>query len=265
MYQVQDGKIILKHGKVDKAIIAVTSGKGGVGKSTVTSNLALALTQLGNQVGIIDADVYGFSIPQVLGLKDKPTPAGLEGEMYPPMVHGVKVMSVGSFVDENEAVIWRAPLLGGVLQQFMEKVHWQELDYLLFDLPPGTGDMPLNILQRIPDCQVLLVTTPQTAATQVAGRVGRMAKSLNVKLAGIVENMSYYSCPDCDRKDYLFGKGGAKALAARLGIPLLAELPLVSQLREGADRGEPLITLGDSLARQTFLDLAAKLDKPATE
>ena len=259
MYEVKEGKLLLKHGIIKQGLIAVASGKGGVGKSTVTVNLALALQQQGSQVGIIDADIHGFSIPRIIGLKDKPMVYN-EKEIVPPAEKGIKVMSIGSFVQEADPVIWRAPLLMGVLQQFMEDVHWEKLDYLLLDLPPGTGDMALNIMQRLPHTQMLVVTTPQITATQVAGRIAKVAEKLDAELLGVIENMSFYQCPHCAQREYIFGQGGGKKLAAQLKTELLGELPLLPSIREGGDAGNPLVlSLPDSEATAVYLDIAGKI------
>jgi len=205
MYEVLNGKLKLEHGSISKGLVAVASGKGGVGKSTVTVNLAVALNKLGKKVGIIDADVHGFSVPRILGLKEGPKTMN-EKEIIPPQEKGIKVMSMGSFVEENNPIIWRAPLLASALQQFMKDVHWGDLDYLLFDLPPGTGDMPLNIMQKLPHAEILIVSTPQITATNVAGRIGKMAEKMNSEIIGIIENMSYYQCPECGHREYIFGE-----------------------------------------------------------
>lgn len=259
MYEVQDGKLKLEHGSISEGLIAVASGKGGVGKSTVTVNLALALSKLGKEVGIIDADIHGFSIPRLLGLKDQPR-AYNENEIIPPEEKGIKVMSMGSFVEEENPVIWRAPLLLGALQQFMQDVHWGELDYLLLDLPPGTGDMALNIMQKLPHAEILVVTTPQITAINVAGRIGKLAEKMDTGLVGVIENMSYYQCPDCGHKDYIFGQGGGKKLAEELKTELLGELPLVPEVRVGGDEGKPIIiTDPDSEITKKYFDIAEKI------
>ncbi|MFW6280379.1 MAG: Mrp/NBP35 family ATP-binding protein [Halanaerobium sp.] len=259
MYNVENDKVILEHGSINRGIIAVASGKGGVGKSTVTVNLAAALSKLGYKVGIIDADVRGFSVPRILGLSDKPK-AISEKEMMPPEVEGIKAISMGSFVNENSPVIWRAPLLGGALEQFFKDVHWGELDYMLLDLPPGTGDMPLNIMQKVPHAEVLVVTTPQVTATKVAGRIGKMAEKMELNLLGVIENMSYYQCRKCGNKDYIFGEEGGKNLAEFMGTELLGELPLISDLRKRSDSGRPII-FDDPEAEisQNFIKVAEKI------
>ena len=240
MYEQEEGKYQLELGTVNEKFIAVASGKGGVGKSTVTANLAAALSEQGYEVGVIDADIRGFSIPRILGLADSPY-AEEEKVLIPPEVYGIKVMSMGSLMAEEKPIIWRGPLLSNTFQQFMEEVKWDELDYLLFDLPPGTGDMPLNLMQQVPDAELMVVTTPQIAATKVSGRVAKMAAELNCNLLGIIENMSYYQCQECGVKEYIFGQGGGAKLADNLATDLLAELPLVTEVRKGSDQGEPIV------------------------
>ncbi|MGM0548185.1 MAG: Mrp/NBP35 family ATP-binding protein [Bacillota bacterium] len=259
MYDVKNEQIILEHGSINKGIIAVASGKGGVGKSTVTVNLATALAKLDYKVGIIDADVRGFSVPRILGVTDKPK-AVSESEIIPPEVKGIKVISMGSFVGENEAVIWRAPLLGGALEQFFKDVRWGELDYLLLDLPPGTGDMPLNIMQKVPHAQTLVVTTPQVTATKVAGRIGAMAEKMEHDVLGVVENMAYYKCQECGNKDYIFGENGGQNLADFMETELLGQLPLISEVRRRSDSGQPIV-FDDPEAdiSQEFIKIAKKL------
>ncbi len=256
MYEVKDKILKLNHGTINEGLIAVASGKGGVGKSTVTVNIATALVKKGKRVGIIDADIHGFSVPRILGLTEKPR-AKSEKDIIPPEKESIKVMSMGSFVEEDKAVIWRAPLLLGALQQFMEDVHWGELDYLLLDLPPGTGDMPLNIMQNLPHLSMLLVTTPQVTATSVAGRVGKLAEQLDIDVLGIIENMSYFQCSDCGSKEFIFGKGGGRELAEKLGMDLLAELPLLPKLRESSDQGNPLLFSDpENSIAQNYLEIA---------
>ncbi len=236
----ENGWFELNHGLVQGRMIAITSGKGGVGKSTVTANLAFALNKLGKNVGVIDADIYGFSLSKIMGLKGKPT-ATNKDEIIPPEVEGIKVMSMGSVVADDKPIIWRGPMLLGALKQFMEEVLWGELDYLLFDLPPGTGDMTLNVMQLIPDADIMIVSTPQNAATNVAIRAGKMAKQLDANIIGVVENMSYYQCSECGQKEYIFGQGGGAELADKLDTKLLTELPLIPEVRAGSDKGKSII------------------------
>lgn len=261
MYKVENNEIKLEHGSIKKGIIAVASGKGGVGKSTVTVNLATALAELGYKVGIIDADVRGFSVPRIIGIEDKPKAVD-EKEIIPPEAHGIKVISMGSFVDENSPVIWRAPLLGGALEQFFKDVRWGELDYLLMDLPPGTGDMPLNIMQKVPHSEIVVVTTPQVTATKVAGRIGKMAEKMDREVLGVIENMSYYQCSECGHKDYIFGENGGKDLADFMGTEFLGQLPLISDIRKRSDSGNPIMyEEPDSEISREFISIAKKLDK----
>src|SRR5690606_38374512 len=220
-------------------IIEVASGKAGVGKSTVTVNLAAALRRLGHSVGVLDADIYGFSAPRMLGLEGKPT--AIEGKIMPMPAYGLKVISMGNFVDNNQPVIWRGPMLGKVLQQFLTDVLWGDLDYLLLDLPPGTGDMALDVARMIPRSHMLIVTTPQTVAAGVASRAAHMATKANQRVIGVVEKMSRFVGPDCGKATPLFCQGGCQALAEELGGDLLAQIPLTLPLREGSDRGVPIV------------------------
>ncbi|WP_438349000.1 Mrp/NBP35 family ATP-binding protein [Paenibacillus sp. FA6] len=204
--------------------IAVASGKGGVGKSTVTVNLAVALARQGKRVGLIDADIYGFSVPDMMGLEEGPE---VEGDVIIPVERfGVKVMSMGFFIRENNPVIWRGPMLGKMLRQFLSDVRWGELDYLLLDLPPGTGDVALDLHQMLPQSKEIIVTTPHATAAFVAARAGAMALQTNHEILGVVENMSYYECSSCGDRDYVFGRGGGGRLAETLHTELLAQLPL---------------------------------------
>jgi ATP-binding protein involved in chromosome partitioning len=204
--------------------IAVASGKGGVGKSTVTVNLAVALARKGKKVGIIDADIYGFSVPDMMGIEQRPTV--IDNVILPVERHGVKVISMGFFVEDNTPVIWRGPMLGKMLKNFFSEVHWGEVDYLLLDLPPGTGDVALDVHQMIPQSKELLVTTPHATAAFVAARAGAMAIHTKHDILGVVENMAYYQCSDCGNKDYVFGRGGGAKLAEDLHTELLAQIPL---------------------------------------
>ncbi|MBO8141838.1 MAG: Mrp/NBP35 family ATP-binding protein [Firmicutes bacterium] len=241
-------------------VIGVASGKGGVGKSTVTVNLAAAMRRLGYSVGVLDADIYGFSVPRMLGVSGKPT--AIEGKIMPMPAYGLKVISMGNFVDNNAPVIWRGPMLGKVLQQFLTDVLWGDLDYLLLDLPPGTGDMALDVARMLPRSRMLIVTTPQTVASGVASRAAHMAAKANQQVIGVVENMSHFVCPDCGRASALFGEGGGRSLAEELGVELLAQIPLTLALREGSDRGIPIVfqdgTEADP-ARRAIEDLARKV------
>jgi ATP-binding protein involved in chromosome partitioning len=204
--------------------IAVASGKGGVGKSTVTVNLATALARKGKKVGLIDADIYGFSVPDMMGIEEYPKQE--DQKIVPVERFGVKVISMGFFVEENAPVIWRGPMLGKMLRNFFSEVVWGELDYLLLDLPPGTGDIALDVHQMIPQSKEIIVTTPHATASFVAARAGAMAIHTKHELLGVVENMSYYQCGDCGNKEYVFGRGGGAKLAEELKTTLLAEIPL---------------------------------------
>ncbi|MFD2672435.1 Mrp/NBP35 family ATP-binding protein [Marinicrinis sediminis] len=206
------------------AFIAVASGKGGVGKSTVTVNLAVALARLGKKVGIIDADIYGFSIPDMLGIEERPFV--VNERVIPIERFGVKVMSMGFFVEDNSPVIWRGPMLGKMLRNFFAEVEWGDLDVLLLDLPPGTGDVALDVHQMIPQSKEIIVTTPHATAAFVAARAGAMARHTSHEVLGVVENMAYYMCPHCDKPDYVFGRGGGGKLAEELSTELLAQIPL---------------------------------------
>ncbi len=260
MYTVSEGKIKLEHGTISEGLIAIASGKGGVGKSTVTANLAVALQKQGKQVGIIDADVHGFSIPRIIGLEEQVKVEQESELIHPAEKMGVKVISMGSFVHEQNPVIWRSPLLLGALQQFFKDVIWGDLDYLLLDLPPGTGDMSLNIMQKLPHARTLIVTTPQITATNVAGRVGHMAEKMDSDILGIIENMAYYECSECGNKEYIFGQGGGKELADLLDVDLLGQLPLMTHVREGGDEGNPVVKKdSDDDVSQEFLKIAQEV------
>ena len=223
-------------------VYAVTSGKGGVGKSSVTANLAAAIATQGLNVGVVDADIYGFSIPRMLGVDRVPTQ--LDGMIVPPVAHGVKVISIGMFVESKQPVVWRGPMLHRAVQQFLSDVFWGDLDVLLLDLPPGTGDVTISVAQLLPNAEILVVTTPQTAAAEVAERTGLIAAQTKQKVVGVIENMSYMPQPDGSRLE-IFGSGGGRtvsdSLTRTLGydVPLLAQLPLDIRLREGSDDGVP--------------------------
>ncbi len=216
-------------------VIAVASGKGGVGKSTLTANLAAAFDRLGHRTGVLDADVYGHSIPHMLGVHQRPVV--VDRMIVPPVRGELKLMSIGFFLDENEPVMWRGPMLHRALEQFLSDVHWGELDTLLVDMPPGTGDVSISLGQLLPRAEVVVVTTPQPAAQQVAVRAAQMARTTNMRLLGAVENMTAL----VGSGEEIFGSGGGEALAAELEIPLLGRIPLDPRLRESADLGEPLV------------------------
>ena len=229
-----------------KNIIAVSSGKGGVGKSTVAVNIAVALAQAGSKVGLIDADIYGPNAPTMLGLADAKilVQDGADGKQVldPAFNHGVKLVSMGFLIDKDQPVIWRGPMLNGIIRQFLYQVIWGELDYLIVDMPPGTGDAQLTLAQAVPMAGAVIVTTPQTVALQDARRGLRMFQQLNVPVLGIVENMSYFIPPDLPDRQYdIFGSDGGKNTAEELGLPLLGDIPLEIRVREGSDRGLPII------------------------
>jgi len=239
-----------------KHIIAIASGKGGVGKSTVTVNLAYALKNLGYSVGIIDADIYGFSIPRMMGTNDLPTV--IDNAMIPVTKNGIKIISMGFFIEENQAVIWRGPMLHKTVVQFLTQVYWDKLDYLLIDLPPGTGDVTISVAQTAKESQLLVVTTPQPAAANVAQRVAEMTSKVDLKMIGVVENMSYYSDGN-GNKQYIFGKGGGVALAKKLNQPLFGQIPLETALRESGDKGKPVGLTGNGKAAIEFKHIAEKI------
>jgi len=221
-------------------VVAVASGKGGVGKSSVTVNLACALAAEGHRVGVLDVDVWGFSIPRMMGMSGHKL-TGYDNIAYPVQSHGVKLISMGFVVEEETPVIWRGPMLHKAVQQFLGDVYWGELDFLLADLPPGTGDVSISVAQFLPGAQMLVVTTPQEAARKVAERAGKMAAQVRQSVVGVVENMSFYVCPHCGERTNIFGEGGGRLAAETLGVPLLGQIPLMPELREGADTGTPIV------------------------
>ncbi|MDD7465317.1 MAG: Mrp/NBP35 family ATP-binding protein [Actinomycetaceae bacterium] len=244
-------------------VYAISSGKGGVGKSSMTVNLATSMAAQGLSVGIVDADIYGFSIPQMLGVTT--APQVVDNMIIPPVAHGVKVISIGMFMQENTPVVWRGPMLHRALEQFFADVYWGDLDALLIDLPPGTGDIAISVAQLIPNAELVVVTTPQAAAAEVAERAGMMAKQTKQHVVGVIENMSYLEMPDGSQMP-LFGTGGGEVVAGQLGqmlgysIPVLAHVPLEQKLREGGDHGTPLaIQEGDSTAAREMRAAAALL------
>jgi ATP-binding protein involved in chromosome partitioning len=239
-----------------KNVICVASGKGGVGKSTLTANLAAALAADGQAAGALDCDVYGYSIPRMLGVDRKPD-VNAERKIVPPEgPAGIKVMSIGFFLERDAAVVWRGPMLHKAIQQFLEDVAWDELDYLLLDLPPGTGDVSMTLAQLLPQAKVLVVTTPQPAAQSVARRAAEMAGKVDLELLGVIENMSGFTTPDGQRFT-IFGEGGGQLLADELDVPLLGKVPLAEDLREHADSGTPLVLeQPDAPASQAIRDAA---------
>ena len=239
--------------------LLISSGKGGVGKSSVTTNLAVALAAAGHSVGVVDADIYGFSIPRMLGADREPVV--IDQMLLPPESYGVRCISIGYFVPDGEAVIWRGPMLHKALEQFLTDVFWDEPDYLLIDMPPGTGDIALSLSQYLPKAEVFVVTTPQEAAQKVARLSAAMAKKVNLPVRGVIENMSWFTGDDGKRYE-LFGSGGGQSLAQELEVPLLAQIPLVPQLREGGDDGRPIAAVApDSEVGQAFHQLAAKIEE----
>lgn len=245
-------------------VIAVTSGKGGVGKSSVTANLAVGLAKAGLKVGVLDADIYGFSLPRMLGVKDQPQ--SIDGMIVPPIgAGGVKVISIGMFVPDGQPVIWRGPMLHRALQQFLADVYWGDLDVLLLDMPPGTGDVAISIAQLLPTSEIMIVTTPQVAAAEVAERSGSIGAQTQQRVIGVVENMSYLPQPDGSKLE-LFGAGGAESVSRRLGeqlgyeVPVLGHVPLDIALREGGDKGAPVVgETDDSAAAAVLTAIAADL------
>ncbi|MEV7011890.1 P-loop NTPase [Streptosporangium sp. NPDC051022] len=248
-------------------VFAVASGKGGVGKSSVTVNLAAAMAANGLKVGVVDADIYGHSVPRMLGVSERPTK--VEDMIMPPVAHDIKVISVGMFKpDGNTPVVWRGPMLDRALHQFLADVYWGDLDVLLMDLPPGTGDIAISVAQRMPSAELLVVTTPQQAAAEVAERAGTIAVQTHQQIAGVIENMAWMPCPHCDERIPVFGEGGgqtvADALTRTLGarVPLLGQVPIDMRLREGGDEGKPLVlTDPDAPAAAELIRIAASLGK----
>ncbi|HET6613712.1 MAG TPA: iron-sulfur cluster carrier protein ApbC [Kofleriaceae bacterium] len=241
-------------------IIAVAAGKGGVGKSTVATNMALALRRHGARVGLLDTDVFGPSIPQMLGPAERPPQTTDNQKIIPGVHHGLKVISVGFFVDKEEAVVWRGPMVHRLLQQFLADVDWGELDYLVCDLPPGTGDVQLSLSQLIPLSGAVMVTTPQEVSIIDVVKGISMFKKVEIPVLGVIENMAYYSCPACGHHDEIFSRGGGKRLASEIGVPFLGEIPLDARIRFGGDSGIPIIEAApDSEHAQSFLDIASKV------
>lgn len=240
--------------------VAVASGKGGVGKSTVACNLAVALSKSGARVGLVDTDIYGPSIPMMFGLTDQRPRVNERKQIVPLERFGVKLLSMGFLIEPGEAVVWRGPMVTSAVRQFLEQADWGELDYLILDLPPGTGDIQLTLVQTISISGAIVVSTPQEVALADARKAVAMFQKVNVPVLGIVENMAYFTPPDLpDRKYYLFGKGGARALALELGVPLLAEIPLEQAVREGGDEGLPAVLREDTIvSADAFLELSQR-------
>ena len=243
-----------------KNIIAVASGKGGVGKSTVSTNLAIALSLTGARVGLMDADIYGPSIPQMMGIPISSPKVGSENKFFPHEKYGLKVVSAAFLTKQGQPLMLRGPMLGGIIQQFLQNVEWGELDYLIIDLPPGTGDVQLTLTQKAPISGAVVVTTPQEISLIDADKGVKMFQQVKVPLLGIVENMSYFVCDGCDKKHYIFSQGGGKTLADRFDIPLLGEVPIVEEVVEGGDSGIPVVMAhSESPASQAYKDLAGKV------
>jgi len=240
-------------------VVAVGAGKGGVGKSTLSVNIAVALRVKGARVGLLDADVYGPNIPQMLGVSRAPELGG-EKQILPPEGHGIKVISMGMLVPPEQAVIWRGPMLHGALQQFIRDVDWGELDYLVVDLPPGTGDVSLSLSQTVPVAGAVVVTTPQGVAVADVRKAVGMFRQLNIPVLGVVENMSHFVCGHCGERTDIFGSGGGARMAQELGLALLGEVPIETRVREGGDQGEPIVVSApDSPAARAILDVASQM------
>ncbi|MBA3841592.1 MAG: Mrp/NBP35 family ATP-binding protein [Actinobacteria bacterium] len=231
-------------------VLAIASGKGGVGKSTLTVNIAAALAALGHEVGILDADIYGHSIPHMLGIRRKPVV--VDKMIVPPVAHDLKLMSIGFFLDDNEPVMWRGPMLHRAFEQFLQDVHWGDIDVLVVDMPPGTGDVSISLGQLLPRAETVVVTTPQPLAQEVASRAATMAQKTGLRVAGVIENMT----------SEVFGSGGGELLATELGVPFLGSVPLDAALREAGDAGEPLVVRDPGCeAAQTVTEIARQLDE----
>ena len=246
----------------DTTVIAVASGKGGVGKSSVTVNLACAMAAEGHRVGILDADVWGFSVPRMMGVTGKPV--GFNDMILPLEAYGVRIISMGFFVPEETPVIWRGPMLHKAIEQFLGDVYWGDLDFLLADLPPGTGDVSISLASFLPGAQMLVVTTPQEAARKVAERAGKMAERTNLRPIGVIENMSWFVCPHCGERTSIFGDGGGQEAADTLSVPLFGQVPIEPALREGGDSGVPIVVRDPDSPAGTVLREAARSIAQAT-
>jgi ATP-binding protein involved in chromosome partitioning len=240
-----------------KNVIAVASGKGGVGKSTTSVKVALALAESGARVGLLDADIYGPNIPLMMGIKEKPELRSEDGRIEPLVRFGLKLMSIGFFLDEANPVIWRGPMVHGAIQQFLRDVDWGELDYLVVDLPPGTGDAPLSLAQLVPMSGAVIVTTPQDVALQDVTKGMAMFRRLEVPIIGVIENMSYFLCDGCGKRHEIFGQGGGERVARQYGVPFLGHVPLQTDVRVGGDEGRPVVlTQPESPVAEAFRRVA---------
>ncbi|MDP8970992.1 MAG: Mrp/NBP35 family ATP-binding protein [Actinomycetota bacterium] len=256
----QSGQPVIPFAQPDARtkVLAVASGKGGVGKSSITANLAVALAREGHEVGVLDADIWGYSIPRMLGAHGRPV--AFNNMVMPLQAHGCKVISIGFFVDTERPVIWRGPMLHRALQQFLADVQWGDLDFLLCDLPPGTGDIAISLAQMLPNADMLLVTTPQQAAQRVALRAGQATAQTGMRVAGVIENMATFVAPDTGKEYRIFGEGGGQLLAAELDTKLLGSVPIDLRLREGADAGVPLVASDpEAPASRVLRDIARQL------
>jgi ATP-binding protein involved in chromosome partitioning len=254
------GQPVIPFAQMDSTtkVLAIASGKGGVGKSSITTNLAVALAREGYDVGILDADIWGYSIPRMMGVQGRPV--AFENMVMPLQAHGCKVISIGFFIDTERPVIWRGPMLHRALQQFLADVHWGDLDFLLCDLPPGTGDIAISLAQMLPNADMLVVTTPQQAAQRVALRAGQTTAQTGMRVAGVIENMATFVAPDTGKEYRIFGEGGGILLAEELDTKLLASIPIDPRLREGADAGVPLVlSAPDAPASQRLVEVARSL------
>ncbi|MDI6705923.1 MAG: Mrp/NBP35 family ATP-binding protein [Bacillota bacterium] len=239
-------------------VIAIGSGKGGVGKSTITANLAVTLGKMGHRVGLLDGDILGFSIARILGIAHKKAQLLSKNTLLPVEEYGIKIISMGNLVEEDEAVVWRGPVLGKLLDQFFNDVYWGEIDFLLIDLPPGTGDVPLTIMQKIPNSKFVVVTSPQPSAARVAGRLWTMSQKAGIEVVGIIENMSHFVCQNCGEIHYIFGKGEGERLSLKTGTELIGEIPLKKEIRMTSDEGRPIV-VEDADTFELYKSIAERL------